>query len=106
MIEAGSARCVTAQDDASPGRILVVGSANVDLVLEVPRHPLPGETLSAPAPALPGGGRRLAARAWADVSRHSPGTDDDAGCRALLASRRGLDDISAVEDVEETSWQW
>src|SRR5690606_26920335 len=46
VIEAGSVRGVAVQGDASPGRILVVGSTNVDLVLEVPRHPLPGETLS------------------------------------------------------------
>lgn len=41
---------------ASPGRVFVAGSANIDLVASVPRLPVPGETVLAGAfQTLPGG---------------------------------------------------
>lgn len=36
---------VAAGGRAAPGRVVVVGSANVDLVVDVPRHPAGGETI-------------------------------------------------------------
>ncbi|MFD2792507.1 ribokinase [Promicromonospora vindobonensis] len=36
---------MTAGRDPSAGRVVVVGSANVDLVVDVPRHPAGGETI-------------------------------------------------------------
>ncbi|MFD2028759.1 ribokinase [Promicromonospora aerolata] len=36
---------MTARRDQADGRVVVVGSANVDLVVDVPRHPAGGETI-------------------------------------------------------------
>ena len=108
MIEAGSARGVTAQDDASPGRILVVGSANVDLVLEVPRHPLPGETLSSTrirrSPGGKGANQACAAARLGGRVRFvgRTGADDDAELALSLLGEADveLDDVTAVEGVD------
>jgi ribokinase len=80
------------------GRVVVLGSLNVDLVARVPRHPTPGETVLAE-----GGLRRLAggkganqavaaALAGADVAMVGAVGDDDAGhaYRARLQAR-GID---------------
>jgi ribokinase len=84
------------------GRVVVLGSLNVDLVARVPRHPRPGETVLAEA-----GLRRLAggkganqavaaALAGADVAMVGAVGDDDAGQAYLSRLRaRGID-VSAV----------
>ncbi len=77
------------------GRVVVLGSLNVDLVARVPRHPTPGETVLAED-----GLRRLAggkganqavaaALAGADVSMVGAVGDDEAG-RAYRARLQGL----------------
>ncbi|WP_114854349.1 ribokinase [Brachybacterium sp. YJGR34] len=90
-----------------PGRVLVVGSVNVDLVLSVPRHPAPGETLAgtssrrspggkganqACAAALLGGDVRFAGRT---------GTGADADLALELLHRAGAD-LSATTQQSGT----
>ncbi|MGP5079752.1 ribokinase [Brachybacterium alimentarium] len=100
---------MTEQHRPDEGRILVVGSVNVDLVLGVPRHPEPGETLAgtgsrrspggkganqACAAALLGGDVRFAGRT---------GTGPDADL-ALALLRDAEVDLTATKEVpaEET----
>lgn len=100
---------MTEQHRPDEGRILVVGSVNVDLVLGVPRHPEPGETLAgtgsrrspggkganqACAAALLGGDVRFAGRT---------GTGPDADLALALLRDAGVD-LTATEEVpaEET----
>jgi ribokinase len=84
-----------------PGRVVVLGSLNVDLVTRVARHPRPGET-------VPGDGlRRLAGGKGANQAVAAAGAGaavalvgcvgDDSGGRAYLdrLGRRGVD-VSAV----------
>jgi ribokinase len=66
--------------------VTVFGSANLDLVVTVERHPLPGETLLGDSYAEFPGGKGLnqvvaAARAGASTSLHSAVGDDAAGDR-------------------------
>jgi ribokinase len=66
--------------------VTVFGSANLDLVVTVDRHPLPGETLLGDSYAEFPGGKGLnqviaAARAGASTSLHSAVGDDAAGDR-------------------------
>jgi len=108
VIEAGSVRGVAVQGDASPGRILVVGSTNVDLVLEVPRHPLPGETLSSTrtrrSPGGKGANQACAAARLGGRVRFvgRTGADDDAELALSLLGEADveLDDVTAVEGVD------
>ena len=81
----------------SHASVVVVGSANVDLVATTPRHPLPGETLIGSDFHEYPGGKGLnqavsAARAGAPTAFICAVGDDDAG-RFLhsIANREGLD---------------
>jgi ribokinase len=85
------------------GRVVVVGSLNVDLVTRVDRHPRPGETVLAQGdPARfaggKGGNQAMSARdAGAQVRMVGAVGDDDAGLAYLERLRtRGID-VSGVE---------
>lgn len=84
-----------------PGRVVVVGSLNVDLVTRVRRHPAPGETvLGEGLERLPGGkgANQAVAAAAAGASTALVGRvgDDDAGAAYLAGlAERGVD-VSAV----------
>ncbi|MFE5775276.1 ribokinase [Brachybacterium sp. NPDC056505] len=101
----------TAPDSLSSpvqGRILVVGSVNVDLVLEVARHPAPGETLTSSRSRRSPGGKGAnqacaAARLGGDVRFVGrTGTGADAAQALLLLREAGADltGVAAVDDVE------
>ncbi|GGL35597.1 PfkB family carbohydrate kinase [Phycicoccus endophyticus] len=86
------------------GRVLVLGSLNVDLVTRVERHPRPGETVLGEGLRRLAGGKGAnqavaAARAGADVAMAGCVGDDDAGraYRERLA-RLGID-VDAVRVV-------
>lgn len=72
------------------GRVLVVGSLNVDLVVHVERHPRPGETVLADGPVEryaggKGGNQAVAAAAWGEVPVAMVGAvGEDDGGRAYL----------------------
>ncbi|GCD95324.1 ribokinase [Embleya hyalina] len=75
-----------------PARLLVVGSINADLVVRVPAHPRPGETVLGGDLAVHPGGKGAnqavaAARLGADVALAGRVGDDDHG-RMLLATLR------------------
>ncbi|NUO34658.1 MAG: ribokinase, partial [Dermatophilaceae bacterium] len=66
------------------GRVVVLGSLNVDIVTRVERHPLPGETLLGEAGGRFAGGKggnqaAAAARRGADVRMLARVGADDAG---------------------------
>lgn len=77
------------------GRVVVVGSVNVDLVVRLPRLPAPGETVSGGSFARHGGGKGAnqavaAARAGARtaiVGRVGADPEGDAALAELAASR-------------------
>jgi ribokinase len=76
------------------GRVLVLGSLNLDLVVSVPRHPAPGETVLGGALRRVFGGKGAnqavaAAAAGAPTAMAGRVGDDDAG-RAYLARLREL----------------
>ena len=76
------------------GRVLVLGSLNLDLVVSVPRHPAPGETVLGGALRRVFGGKGAnqavaAAAAGAPTALAGRVGDDDAG-RAYLARLRAL----------------
>ena len=76
------------------GRVLVLGSLNVDLVTQVERHPAPGETVLGTGLARLAGGKGAnqavaAAAAGADVAMIGAVGADDAG-RAYVERLRGL----------------
>jgi ribokinase len=87
------------------GRVLVVGSLNLDLVVQVERHPGPGATVLAQGPPRryaggKGGNQAVAAAAaGADVAMVGAVGDDEGG-RAYLSrlAARGID-VSAVRTV-------
>jgi ribokinase len=86
------------------GRVLVLGSLNVDLVTRVGRHPRPGETVAGEGLRRLAGGKGAnqavaAAAAGADVAMAGC-VGEDAGGRAYLERlvRRGVD-VSAVRVV-------
>lgn len=90
------------QNRTGEGRILVVGSVNVDLVLEVPRHPEPGETIAGTASRRSPGGKGAnqacaAARLGGDV-RFAGRTGADAD-HALELLRQAGADLSATTEV-------
>jgi len=107
VIEAGSVPSVAAQDDDPSGGILVVGSTNVDLVLEVPRHPLPGETLSSTrtrrSPGGKGANQACAAARLGGRVRFAgrTGTDDDADIALSLLREAGVE-LSVLTDGADT----
>lgn len=87
------------------GRVMVLGSLNVDLVTRVERHPRPGETLPGEGLEQLAGGKGAnqavaAAAAGADV-RVVGCVGSDAGGTAYLErlSRRGID-VSGVRTLE------
>ncbi|MFI6580025.1 ribokinase [Embleya sp. NPDC050493] len=89
MREAGG---VEAGSGGSRARLLVVGSINADLVVRVPVHPRPGETVLGGDLAVHPGGKGAnqavaAARLGADVALAGRVGDDDHG-RMLLATLR------------------
>jgi len=76
------------------GSVLVLGSLNLDLVVSVPRHPAPGETVLGGPLRRAFGGKGAnqavaAAAAGAPTALAGRVGDDDAG-RAYLARLRGL----------------
>ena len=84
--------------------IVIVGSINVDLMLEVERHPHPGETLLGGSGALLAGGKGAnqavaAARAGARTAMVGA-VGSDANSETALEHLRGADvDLSAVRTV-------
>jgi len=78
-------------------RILVVGSANTDMIIRVPRIPRPGETVLGGEFAMAPGGKGAnqavaAARAGGRVTFIARVGDDDFGARALAAfEAEGID---------------
>ncbi len=88
--------------------IAVVGSINIDLVVEVPRMPTPGETLRGRNVALYPGGKGAnqavaAARLGADVALYGKVGDDPFGRRLLEGLRGSGIDASSVEIEPETA---
>lgn len=88
------------------GRVVVLGSLNVDLVAAVERHPGPGETILADGPLHrfaggKGGNQAVAAAAaGADVVMVAAVGDDDAGQAYVQRLRsRGID-VSGVQVAE------
>ncbi|HCX86382.1 MAG TPA: ribokinase, partial [Micrococcales bacterium] len=84
--------------------VVVVGSANVDLLLEVPRHPAPGETLlgggGASVPGGKGANQAVAAALSGARTAFVGAVGDDAGADvALRGLRRAGVDIDAVAHV-------
>ena len=89
---------------ASPGRVVVVGSINVDLFARVARHPLPGETvLGGDGSTRPGG--KGANQAVAAALAGAPvvmvgcvGDDAQAEVGLSLLRRAGVD-LTRVREV-------
>ena len=81
----------------SSARIVVVGSSNTDLVINVPRLPAPGETIAGGPLLRYGGGKGAnqavaAARSGARVTFVGARGDDDFGTAAAMALRKeGID---------------
>ncbi len=89
------------------GRVLVLGSLNVDLVTRVERHPRPGETVLGEGLRRLAGGKGAnqavaAAAAGASVAMAGCVGDDDGGRAYLERLRRKGVDISAVRVVDGT----
>lgn len=104
------------------GRIAVVGSANADLVVRVPRRPEPGETIVGSDFRVGAGGKGLnqavaAARAGGDVSLVAAIGDDafgtllrsaiaveqiDARCVRTTRDATGIAHITVTEDGENS----
>ena len=88
------------------GRVVVLGSLNVDLVAAVERHPRPGETVLADGPLLrfaggKGGNQAVAAAAAGAQVRLVGAVGPDDGGQAYLARLRSRGvDVSAVRTVE------
>lgn len=90
------------------GRVVVLGSLNVDLVTRVERHPKPGETVLGHAEGRFAGGKggnqaMAARRAGADVAMLAAVGDDEAG-RAYVArlEKAGIQALVRVVDHEPT----
>jgi hypothetical protein len=84
------------------GRVVVLGSLNVDLVTDVERHPRPGETVLATGPVRrfaggKGGNQAVAAvEAGARVAMVGAVGEDEDGARYLARLRSRGVDVSAV----------
>jgi len=89
-------------------RILVVGSVNVDLVLGVPRHPEPGETIAGTGSRRSPGGKGAnqacaAARLGGDVRfAGRTGTGPDAALALDLLRRAGVD-LTTISEVPDAA---
>ena len=96
------------QNRPGEGRILVVGSVNVDLVLGVPRHPEPGETITGTGSRRSPGGKGAnqacaAARLGGDVrfaGRTGAGADADLALELLRSAGADLTATTEVPDAE------
>jgi ribokinase len=92
---------------AGRGRVVVVGSINVDLVVRVADHPAPGETVTAHGFETCSGGKGgnqaiAAARAGAPVHVVGAVGDDDGGAEVLAAFDRlgiGTRDVATMPGV-------
>ncbi|TPG19027.1 ribokinase [Pedococcus bigeumensis] len=91
------------------GRVVVLGSLNVDLVATVERHPKPGETVLADGELQrfaggKGGNQAVAAAAAGARVSFVGAVGSDEGGRAYLERLRSRDiDVSAVRTVDGTS---
>lgn len=88
--------------------VAVVGSINMDLVVEVPRMPAPGETVAGRSAAFYAGGKGAnqavaAARFGANVSLFGKVGDDPFGERLLNGLRKSGVDVSCVEIEQDTT---
>ncbi|RNL51573.1 ribokinase [Arthrobacter oryzae] len=96
---------MTAAAPANAGPIVVVGSINVDQVIRVDRHPMPGETVVGHSITILPGGKGAnqavaAAQLGAAVSLvGAVGNDGQSGAAMKLLVRAGVD-LSAVTTVE------
>lgn len=96
------------------GRVVVLGSLNVDLVTDVERHPRPGETVLATGPVRrfaggKGGNQAVAAaEAGARVAMVGAVGEDEDGERYLARLRSRGVDVSAVrvEPAAATGQAW
>lgn len=96
------------------GRVVVLGSLNVDLVTDVERHPRPGETVLATGPVRrfaggKGGNQAVAAaEAGARVAMVGAVGEDEDGARYLARLRSRGVDVSAVrvEPAAATGQAW
>ncbi|MEA5155251.1 ribokinase [Raineyella sp.] len=89
----------------SPGRIVVVGSINADLMIRVDRHPLPGETVPGSGGSISPGGKGAnqavaAALLGGQVAMVGAVGDDAYAAPALHHLRSGGVDLSRVRTVE------
>ncbi|MGO9670950.1 MAG: ribokinase [Streptosporangiaceae bacterium] len=96
------------RDPAERGAVLVVGSVNEDVVLQVARRPAPGETVFAAAVQRRPGGKGAnqavaAARAGARVRLLARVGDDDTGTRMTDDLRRAGVDTTLVTLVADTA---
>lgn len=96
----------TTVSGSSPGRVIVVGSANEDIVITANRLPMPGETVSGTSlTVLPGGKSAnqavAAARAGADVCFVGAVGTDDAGSRSAKALGDEHVDVRALSRVAD-----
>jgi len=88
------------------GRVVVLGSLNLDLVTQVERHPEPGETVLGEGLARLAGGKganqaMAAAAAGADVAMVGAVGDDDAGRAYLQRLRDAGVDTSAIAVLDD-----
>ncbi len=91
-----------------PGRVVVVGSINVDFVVNVERLPLPGETVLGGTFSRHFGGKGAnqavaAARAGAQVTMLGAVGEDQYGTDALEALRAERVDVSGVRRVRDAT---
>ncbi|WP_375481745.1 ribokinase [uncultured Jatrophihabitans sp.] len=93
--------------DAAAGRVVVVGSVNVDHVVETDVFPAPGETVAGRSVRTSIGGKGgnqavAAARLGGPVAMVARIGDDDGGARARAALVAAGVDVSGVVPVEGT----
>ncbi|KAK4454364.1 Ribokinase-like protein [Podospora aff. communis PSN243] len=82
---------------ASPPRITILGSLNIDLVARVPHHPLPGETLTASSfNVSPGGKGANQAVACAKLSRSAPPSTDPPSAAVSMVGAVGSDSYGSL----------
>ncbi len=96
-----------ARQASSNGRVLVVGSANLDIVGRAPRHPNPGETLIGTQYAEYAGGKGLnqavaASRAGAPTSFIAALGDDTAGATLRSIAVDSGVDVAHLQTIAGT----